>query len=407
MNVHVLAGTNSPALMWLPEWEVEASALTQIRNVANMPWTFGIRVMPDAHYGKGATIGSVIAMKDALSPSAVGVDLGCGVAAVKTNLTLDDLPDDLHSLRTGIEAAIPVGFHSHDRSVDASKLGINRNMGLGLNRTFDSFWGDFTSLHQGVQDRQGRALAQMGTLGGGNHFLELCADDNEDIWLTLHSGSRNIGKELAERHIAIAKTLGHNSDLPDKDLAVFLGGTPQMDAYRKDLDWAQEYAARNRAVMLALFSNVVRDWFANLTEARVVTFSKPISAHHNYVMTEFIDGLELIVTRKGAIRAATGDLALIPGSMGTGSFVVRGLGNPESFYSASHGAGRKMSRSKAKKTFTVEDLAMQTAGIECRKDAGVVDEIPGAYKDIESVIEAQSDLVSVEARLRTLLCVKG
>jgi tRNA-splicing ligase RtcB len=402
-----LPGAKSPTLMWAHEYDVEPQALQQLRNIAALEWVHGVRVMPDVHLGKGATVGSVIAMRDALSPSAVGVDIGCGVGAVKTNLTLTDLPDDIHSLRTAIEKAIPVGFNSHDRSVNVSRLNISRKMGLGLDRSFDSFWGDFTSLDRGVADLHGRALAQIGTLGGGNHFLELCVDDNEDIWLTLHSGSRNIGKSLAEIHIKTAKTLAHNLDLPDKDLAVFLSGTPEMEAYRRDLDWAQEYAARNRAVMLALFSDAVRTWFGGLTDAKDVKFAEPISAHHNYVMTEHIDGLDLIVTRKGAIRAGNGDLALIPGSMGTGSYVVRGLGNPESFYSASHGAGRKMSRSAAKKNFTVDDLIAQTAGIECRKDQGVVDEIPGAYKSIDSVIEAQSDLVSVEARLHTLLCVKG
>lgn len=402
-----LRGAKAPTLMWAHEHDVEPAALQQLRNVAALPWVEGVRVMPDVHLGSGATIGSVIAMRDALSPSAVGVDIGCGVAAVKNNLTIEDLPDDLHSLRTRIEQAIPVGFNAHDGSVNVNRLAIDRKVGLGLDRSFDAFWAEFTSLHDGVQDRQGRALAQMGTLGGGNHFLEVCADDDGALWLTLHSGSRNVGKTLAEAHVGIAKTLGHNADLPDKDLAVFLAGTPQMDAYRRDLDWAQEYAARNRAVMLALFSQTVRTWFAGLTEAKDVQYAAAISAHHNYVMTEHLDGRDLIVTRKGAIRAASGDLALIPGSMGTGSYVVRGLGNPESYYSASHGAGRKMSRSKAKKTFTVEDLATQTAGVECRKDAGVVDEIPGAYKSIESVIEAQSDLVAVEARLHTLLCVKG
>lgn len=402
-----LPGAQASTLMWAQEQDIEPAATDQLRNIAALPWVEGVRVMPDVHLGKGATVGSVIAMRDALSPSAVGVDIGCGVAAVKTNLTVDDLPDNLRALRHSIERSIPVGFHSHKEAVDVGSLSIDRKVGLGLGRSFDSFWSEFTSLHSTVQDRQTRAVSQMGTLGGGNHFLELCADDDGAIWLTLHSGSRNIGKELAERHIRVAKSLGHNSDLPDPDLAVFVSGTPEMEAYRRDLDWAQEYAARNRAVMLALFSDAVRRWFAHMTEAKPVTFAPAISAHHNYVMTEVIDGRELIVTRKGAIRAAAGDLALIPGSMGTGSFVVRGLGNPTSYYSASHGAGRRMSRTRAKKEFTVEDLEAQTMGVECRKDRGVVDEIPGAYKSIESVIEAQSDLVAVEARLHTLLCVKG
>ena len=217
----------------------------------------------------------------------------------------------------------------------------------------------------------------------------------------LHSGSRNIGKELAERHIATARKLPHNADLPDRDLAVFLTGTPEMDAYRRDLYWAQEYAARNRSTMLALLCQVMREAIPH------VRFDPAISCHHNYVAEESYDGVDVLVTRKGAIRAGAGDLGIIPGSMGTGSYIVRGLGNTDAFCSASHGAGRRMSRTKAKKTFTTQDLAEQTAGVECRKDAGVVDEIPGAYKDLEAVMAQQQDLVDVVARLRTILCVKG
>jgi len=246
----------------------------------------------------------------------------------------------------------------------------------------------------------------MGTLGGGNHFVELCLDTEDRVWLMLHSGSRNIGKEIAERYINEAKGLDHNLDLPDRDLAVFLAGSPQMDAYLRDLYWAQEYAARNRAVMMAIFQQVVIEAFGE--RGLDVEYGEQISAHHNYVARETLsDGTELIVTRKGAIRAGSGEYGLIPGSMGTGSYVVKGLGNEASYWSASHGAGRRMSRAKAKRTFTVEDLAAQTAGVECRKDAGVVDEIPGAYKDLGAVIEAQSDLVEVVARLTTLMCVKG
>lgn len=245
----------------------------------------------------------------------------------------------------------------------------------------------------------------MGTLGGGNHFIEVCLEqggpNDGRVWLMLHSGSRNIGKELAERHIAVARGLPHNADLPDRDLAVFVSGTPQMEAYRRDLTWAQEYAARNRAIMLALLCGVMRDAIAR------VRFDEPISCHHNYVAEETYDGVDLLVTRKGAIRAGAGDLGVIPGSMGTGSYIVRGLGNEQAYCSASHGAGRRMSRAKAKKTFTVDDLAAQTAGVECRKDAGVVDEIPGAYKDLDEVIALQADLVEVVAHLKQVVCVKG
>ena len=250
-----------------------------------------------------------------------------------------------------------------------------------------------------------RARKQLGTLGGGNHFIELCSDEDGYVWLQLHSGSRNIGKSVADVWIGKAKRLDHNLDLPDRDLAVFLKGTPEMDGYLADLTWAQEYAARSRDLMIRLVVDEVRKTFA--ARGKDVTFETVANVHHNYVATEQIDGAELIVTRKGAIRAGKGDIGLIPGSMGTGSYIVRGLGNTESFQSASHGAGRRMSRNEAKRRFTVEDLAAQTAGVECRKDQGVVDEIPGAYKDLDSVIRAQSDLVEVVARLTTLLCVKG
>ncbi len=397
-----LPGAQAETLMWAHPHEVEPAALDQLRNISRLPWVHGVRVMPDVHLGKGATVGSVVAMRDAVSPSAVGVDIGCGMQAVRTSLTLDDLPDDLHQLRLAVEAAVPVGFASHDSAPNVKRLGIDHGRYGG----WSAFWGGFGGLHAGVQDRERKAMQQMGTLGGGNHFLELTVDDDQQVWLMLHSGSRNIGKELAERHINEAKGLDHNLDLPDRDLAVFLAGTPEMDAYLTDLYWAQEYAARNRAVMMALLQQVVTEAFAG--RGLDVAYGEQISAHHNYVAQETLsDGTELIVTRKGAIRAGRGGYGLIPGSMGTGSYVVKGLGNEASYWSASHGAGRKMSRTKAKRTFTVEDLAAQTAGVECRKDAGVIDEIPSAYKDLVAVIEAQNDLVEVVARLTTLMCVKG
>ena len=397
-----LPGARAETLMWAHPHEVEPAALDQLRNISRLPWVHGVRVMPDVHLGKGATVGSVVAMRDAVSPSAVGVDIGCGMQAVRTSLGLGDLPDDLHPLRQAVEAAVPVGFASHDSAPDVTGLGLDQ----GRYRGWSAFWSGFGDLHAGVQDRERKAMDQMGTLGGGNHFLELTVDDDEQVWLMLHSGSRNIGKELAERHIHEAKGLEHNLDLPDRDLAVFLAGTPQMDAYLRDLYWAQEYAARNRAVLMALFQRVVTEAFT--ARGLDVEYGEQISAHHNYVARETLsDGTELIVTRKGAIRAGSGEYGLIPGSMGTGSYVVKGLGNEASYWSASHGAGRRMSRNKARRTFTVEDLATQTAGVECRKDAGVVDEIPGAYKDLGAVIEAQRDLVEVVARLTTLMCVKG
>ncbi len=399
-----LSGAKASTLMWAHEYEVEPAALQQLRNIAALPWVEGVRVMPDVHLGKGATVGSVIAMRDAVSPNAVGVDIGCGMVGVRTSLTDDDLPDDLGPIRARIEKAVPVGFNGHPEALDVRRLrSISGRGPAEVSKGLDAFWNRFATLHGKVSDIEGRVRRQLGTLGSGNHFIELCADQSGQVWLQLHSGSRNIGKTLAEQHVAVAKTLEHNQGLVDRDLAVFLAGTPQMDAYLNDLWWAQEYAARSRAVMMTLVVDAVRASFPGVD----ITFDEAINVHHNYVAVEHIDGADLIVTRKGAIRAGAGDLGLIPGSMGTGSYIVRGLGNPDSFWSASHGAGRRMSRGAAKRTFTLEDLAAQTAGIECRKDAGVLDEIPGAYKDLDSVIAAQADLVEVVARLNTLLCVKG
>ncbi len=390
-----LTGARASALMWAPEHEIEAAALQQLRNIAALEYVHGVRVMPDVHLGKGATVGSVIAMENAISPSAVGVDIGCGVSAVRTSLTAADLPEDLKPLRLAVEVAIPVGFRGHEEWLDLKRLGVSDGLG--------AFWGRFKDLHAGVQRLESRAHSQLGSLGGGNHFLEVTLDSEDRVWLTLHSGSRNIGKELAERHITIAKTLPQNRDLPDPDLAVFLKGSPEMAAYRRDLEWAQEYALRSRKVMMELFKDTVRTALPSTS----VRFDNDISCHHNYVAEEEIDGRAMLVTRKGAIRAGSGDLGLIPGSMGTGSYIVRGLGNPASFQSASHGAGRRMSRNRAKATYSVEDLIAQTLGVESRKDKGIVDEIPGAYKDLDAVIAAQSDLVSVVQHLRTILCVKG
>lgn len=396
MAFQTLPGTRAPVKMWADPATVEDGALRQLRNVASLRWTQQVAVMPDVHYGKGATVGSVIAMEQAISPAAVGVDIGCGMSAVRSSLTASDLPDDLSRVRSAIESAIPVGFAAHKRPVRPAH-------GTG---GWESFWNEFGELHPGVHKREERARQQVGTLGGGNHFIELCLEqggpDAGRVWLMLHSGSRNIGKELAERHIEQARRLPHNSDLPDRDLAVFLAGTPEMDAYRHDLWWAQEYAARNRATMLRLGLAAV-----DQALGRPVTWDEPISCHHNYVAEEVHDGREVLVTRKGAIRAAKGDLGIIPGSMGTGSYIVSGLGNADAMNSASHGAGRKMSRGQAKRTFTKADLASQTAGVECRKDLGVVDEIPGAYKDIAEVMARQADLVEVVHHLKQVVCVKG
>lgn len=397
MGYTEVPGVRVPIRMWTDPAGVEDVAMQQLRNVSTLPWIKGLAVMPDVHYGKGATVGSVIAMHGAVCPAAVGVDIGCGMSAVKTSLTAGDLPGDLSRLRTRIEQAIPVGRGMHDDPVDPRRLHGFPAAG------WDGFWQRFDALAESVRFRRERAVQQMGTLGSGNHFIEFCLDSTGSVWLMLHSGSRNIGKELAEHHIGEARKLPHNQDLIDRDLAVFIADTPQMAAYRRDLYWAQEYARHNRAIMMGLFQDVVRKEFKKAN----VTFEPVISCHHNYVSEERYDGMDLLVTRKGAIRAGEGDYGIIPGSMGTGSYIVRGLGNKAAFNSASHGAGRRMSRNAAKKRFTTRDLEAQTRGVECRKDSGVVDEIPGAYKPIEQVMAEQTDLVQIVAELRQLVCVKG
>ncbi|MEV5275021.1 RtcB family protein [Streptomyces werraensis] len=397
MSYVELPGAKVPIRMWTDPATVEEGALQQLRNVATLPWIEGLAVMPDVHYGKGATVGSVIAMRGAVCPAAVGVDIGCGMSAVRTSLTANDLPGDLSRLRSRVEQVIPVGRGMHDDPVDPGRLHGFATGG------WDDFWTRFGSVADAVKFREERAAKQMGTLGGGNHFVEVCTDTEGSVWLMLHSGSRNIGKELAEYHISIAQKLPHNQNLVDRDLAVFVADTPQMAAYRNDLFWAQEYAKYNRTIMMALLKDVVRKEFKKAKP----TFEQEISAHHNYVAEERYDGMDLLVTRKGAIRAGTGEYGIIPGSMGTGSYIVKGLGNDKSFNSASHGAGRRMSRNAAKRRFTAKDLAEQTQGVECRKDSGVVDEIPAAYKPIEQVIDQQRDLVEVVAKLKQVVCVKG
>jgi tRNA-splicing ligase RtcB len=392
MAATTIQGSNVDIRMWTQPETVEPQAMRQLQNIAALPWTFKhVAVMPDVHYGKGATVGSVIAMRDAVSPAAVGVDIGCGMTAVRTSLKATDLPADLSRLRSNLERAVPVGFAQHKATAFNDRDA----------QDWPHFWRGFEDLTPAVKANSAKALHQMGTLGGGNHFIEICLATDKQVWVMLHSGSRGIGNLLAQHHIEVARTLAHNQSLPDPDLAVFLANTPQMKAYRHDLFWAQDYARRNRAVMLRLICDVLQKQFPH------ARFETPISAHHNYVAEETHFGEDVLVTRKGAIRAGRGDLGIIPGSMGTGSYIVRGLGNPDSFESASHGAGRRMSRNKARKQFTEADLAAQTAGVECRKDAGVVDEIPAAYKDIDEVIRNQDDLVQIVAKLKQVVCVKG
>jgi tRNA-splicing ligase RtcB (3'-phosphate/5'-hydroxy nucleic acid ligase) len=393
MPARTINGPHVPIKLWAPLEDVDANVLAQLEKVARLPWVaHHVAVMPDVHLGKGATVGSVIAMRDAVAPAAVGVDIGCGMAAVRTSLRADDLSDDLRPLRLAIEAAIPVGRDAHARPAWERASPALQAEGRAMMEGY---------RHIGADVPRDTVACQVGTLGGGNHFIEVCLDTENRVWLMLHSGSRHVGKRLADHHIEIAQRQKHNQALEDRDLAVFLAGTPTFAAYRRDLFWAQAYARLNREVMLHLLGEVMRRFWPR------IALDDAISCHHNYVAEEVHFGDALLVTRKGAIHAAAGTLGIIPGSMGTKSYIVRGLGNPTSFESASHGAGRRMSRTEARKRFDLRDLRDQTAGVECRKDPGVMDEAPKAYKNIESVMAEQQDLVEIVAELKQVVCVKG
>lgn len=377
-----------PIKIWTDISGIEPDAMNQLYRISRLPFIFDhVAVMPDVHVGKGATVGSVIATKGAIIPAAVGVDIGCGMLAAKTSLKAEDLPESLAKIRNDIEGIVPVGFSYHE----------NSNFGDDL---------DFKKLT--VYDHLTapeviRAAKQIGTLGGGNHFIELCLDQEKNVWLMLHSGSRNVGKVVAEIHIKVAKGEMKKAliNLEDPDLAYLLDKTDEFKNYLNDLFWCQEYAYKNRQVM---FKNIIRAIKETLPQTEVI--GQVTSCHHNYVSVEKHFGEEVFVTRKGAISAGEGELGIIPGSMGTKSYIVRGKGNNDSFHSCSHGAGRRFSRNKAKSVFTMDDLLEQTAGVECRKDRGVLDEIPGAYKDIDQVMENQADLVEITEVLKQILCVK-
>lgn len=384
--------TPTPILSWANH-ALAADETKMAKNVASLPFVFKhVALMPDVHLGKGALVGSVIATKDALIPAAVGVDIGCGMCAVKTPFTATQLEGKLKQIRQEIEAIVPVGFNENK---DTDKT-VSNWQG----------WQSFKTLHKGVQDLQTKAMRQMGSLGGGNHFIELCLDENDQVWIMLHSGSRNIGNKLAQCHINTGKNLARlaGNKLPDPDLAYFVAGTPEFDAYWRDLQWAQNYARVNRDVMMERVKRVVEKHLAGGKPTKPLL---SVNCHHNYAEKEVHFGEEVYVTRKGAVRAQTNDYGIIPGSMGAKSFIVKGKGNHESYCSCSHGAGRLMSRTKAKRAYTLDDLVKQTAGVECRKDEGVLDEIPGAYKPIDQVMANQADLVEVVATLKQVLCVKG
>ena len=385
-----ISGAKADVLSWVHH-EMTLEEQNMLRNVSRLPCLFKhVALMPDAHLGKGSMVGSVIATKDAVIPATVGVDIGCGMAAIKTPFKNGILDGKLKDLRHNIERTIPVGFNEHKEAVEEA---------------FDwSDWSHFDDLHSGVQDRKSKAMKQLGTLGGGNHFVEVCIDTDDFVWLMLHSGSRGIGNLLATRHIETAKLLHNLNELPAPDLAYFIQGTAEFANYWRDLKWAQGYAMKNREVMM---SRLLYQFNRMFNKGEEFTPEIAVNCHHNYVAQELHYGEEVFVTRKGAINAEEGRFGIIPGSMGAKSFIIKGLGTPESFNSCSHGAGRKMSRTKAKAKYTKADLEKQTKGIECRKDAGVIDEIPSAYKDIEKVMQNQSDLVEIVAEIKQVICVKG
>ena len=384
--------TEKPILSWANHG-LKSEELRMAKNVASLPFLFKhVALMPDVHLGKGALVGSVLATREAIIPAAVGVDIGCGMHAIQTPFQGHQLEGKLKKIRSEIESIVPTGFEEN-KEVDKS---VSNWRG----------WGDFKDLHRGVRDLEVKAKRQMGSLGGGNHFIEVCIDTQDQVWLMLHSGSRNIGNRLAQAHISTAKNLGKmaGQHLPDPDLSYFVAGTPEFQAYWRDLQWAQNYARANRDVMMARVKRVVEQHLAGGKPFKPLL---SVNCHHNYAEKEIHYGEEVYVTRKGAVRAQQGDYGIIPGSMGTRSYIVKGKGNLESYCSCSHGAGRAMSRTKAKDAFTLDDLIRQTKGVECRKDKRVLDEIPGAYKPIDEVMEQQSDLVEVVATLKQVICVKG
>jgi tRNA-splicing ligase RtcB len=393
------------ARLWTGDMGVDSDAIEQIRNVTQLPILAGhVVVMPDVHIGRGATVGTVIPTRAAIVPAAVGVDIGCGMLAVKTDLTTADLPESLTRLRAQIERDVPVGFNFHKHPLAPEGT---RNA-LALETRMKKLAHRFPKLR--IMDEMGRfdeprMWRQLGSLGGGNHFVEICVDAEGAVWIMLHSGSRNVGNMIGQCAMHMAKEIAGRVDrsLPHRDLAWLDEGTPEFDAYVEGLNWAQEYASLNRDLMLHL----VHKALAKSLGRDVGFVGEVTNCHHNYARIEEHFGENIWVTRKGAVSARAGELGIIPGSMGAKSFIVRGKGEASSYHSCSHGAGRRMSRTQARKTFTRKDLARQTEGVECRKDEGVIDEIPSAYKDIDDVMAAQSDLVEVVATLKQILCVKG
>jgi len=404
MTYDVIETDRVPVKAWVRGVPIEDAARFQLRNIASLPFIFKhVAVMPDVHWGKGSTVGSIIATKGAVIPAAVGVDIGCGMVAARLTLTASDLPDNLASIRSTIEATIPHGRTDNGgtndkgawRSDDIQKLNYNGYSELKR----------ITDKHPKLERAAQRAPNHLGTLGTGNHFIEICLDEENRVWVMLHSGSRGIGNAIGSYFINRAKEHMRHwfVSLPDADLAYLPEKTQDFDDYIEAVGWAQDFAFANRRIMLA--GTLVA--LAKVIGLDIMYDCEAINCHHNYVIYEKHFGQNVLVTRKGAVRAREGDLGIIPGSMGARSFIVRGKGNRDSFQSCSHGAGRKMSRNAAKNLFTLADHEAATVGVECRKDAEVIDETPGAYKDIDAVMAAQTDLVDIVHTLKQVVCVKG
>jgi tRNA-splicing ligase RtcB len=389
---------------WTRGVPIEDAAMKQLRNVASLPFIHHhLAAMPDVHWGMGATVGSVIPTIGAIIPAAVGVDIGCGMMAARLNIRAEHLPDNLFDIRSRIEAAVP-----HGRTDNGGRNDIG-SWQVDPPEAAKARWGELEAGYNAVVDKHPKAahprgFGHLGTLGTGNHFIELCLDEAGDVWVMLHSGSRGVGNRFGSYFIERAK---HEMrrwfiNLPDQDLAYFPEGSEGFIDYIRAVSWAQKYARANREVMMEQVLGVLRGVFPDLDVTQ-----EAVNCHHNYVTKERHFGKDVFITRKGAVSAKEGELGIIPGSMGAKSFIVRGKGNPDSFCTCSHGAGRAMSRAEAKRRFTVEGHVAATAGVECRKDAEVIDETPMAYKDIDAVMAAQADLVDIVHTLRQVVCVKG
>jgi tRNA-splicing ligase RtcB len=400
--VQIFQQGGAPIHAWIEGVPIEEQAKQQLINVASLPFIHDhVAVMPDVHWGRGATVGSVIPTKGAIVPAAVGVDIGCGMMAVRTSLAASALPDSLSELRSEIERAVPHGGHGAGGGWGGKAGGIPASV-MTRWRPLEDRFKAICEKHPHFEKEN--ALIHLGSLGSGNHFIELCLDEEDRVWVMLHSGSRGIGNAIGRFFIEAARELlvRRGVHVPDKDLAWLAEGEPEFAEYIEAMLWAQDFAMESRKAMMDRILNILRERLGSFT-----TDKTAVNCHHNYASKEHHFGAEVWITRKGAVRAREGDFGIIPGSMGARSFIVRGKGNVDSFHTCSHGAGRAMSRSEAKRRFTVEDHEKATAGIECRKDAGVIDETPMAYKDIDAVMAAQKDLVDIVHTLRQVVCVKG